>query len=108
MFLPRFHSCLAGGFPWFTSWGIPLGILALHLFSFTDVVLRNLYDFLSVMDFCFHSAKSLSLLLKFFNLSHSETFSLRKRGVAFPFLGVSSSSPSSEPCFLVPLGMFLF
>ena len=57
MFLPRFRSGLSGGFS-LLHMGIPLGILALHLFSFRDVVLRNLYDILSVVDFCFHSASS--------------------------------------------------
>ena len=80
MFLPRFYSGLSGGFPLLHIMGIPLRILALHLFPFRDVVLKNLYDFLSVVHLCFHSGTYvstqaiLSLLLKFLNLSHSETF----------------------------------
>ena len=73
----------------------------LHLFSFRDVPLKNLYDFLSVMDFV-SIQPILSLLLKFLNLRQAETFTLRKReggggggggggGEHFPSREISSS-----------------
>ena len=77
MFLPKFHSDLLGGFHFFTSCRIPLGILALHLFSFRDVVLKTSVSIQPV----------LSLLLKFLNLSPSEAFSFRKKGGGISLLG---------------------